>query len=35
LLALYFGLINGGYTSMVAWLPAYHTGAWRHGPGRW
>ncbi len=24
LLALYFGLINGGYTSMVAWLPAYH-----------
>ncbi|QOH70006.1 CynX/NimT family MFS transporter [Pseudomonas juntendi] len=25
LLALYFGLINGGYTSMVAWLPAYHT----------
>ncbi|WP_238212207.1 cyanate transporter [Pseudomonas sp. PAGU 2196] len=24
LLAVYFGLINGGYTSMVAWLPAYH-----------
>ncbi|WP_207869024.1 CynX/NimT family MFS transporter [Pseudomonas sp. 51_B] len=24
LLALYFGLINGGYTSMVAWLPAFH-----------
>ena len=24
LLELYFGLINGGYTSMVAWLPAYH-----------
>jgi len=24
LLALYFSLINGGYTSMVAWLPAYH-----------
>ena len=24
LLASYFGLINGGYTSMVAWLPAYH-----------
>ncbi|QXI36466.1 cyanate transporter [Pseudomonas xantholysinigenes] len=24
LLALYFGLINGGYTSMVAWLPAYY-----------
>lgn len=24
LLAIYFGLINGGYTSMVAWLPAYH-----------
>ncbi|MGE8406610.1 MAG: CynX/NimT family MFS transporter [Pseudomonas sp.] len=24
LLAIYFGLINGGYTSMVAWLPAYY-----------
>lgn len=24
LLAVYFGLINGGYTSMVAWLPAYY-----------
>lgn len=24
LLALYFGLINGGYTSMVAWLPLYY-----------
>ncbi len=24
LLALYFGLINAGYTSMVAWLPAYY-----------
>lgn len=24
LLAGYFGLINGGYTSMVAWLPAYY-----------
>jgi len=24
LLALYFGLINGGYTSMVAWLPVYY-----------
>lgn len=24
LLAMYFGLINGGYTSMVAWLPAYY-----------
>jgi len=23
LLALYFGLINGGYTSMVAWLPPF------------
>ena len=24
LLAIYFGLINGSYTSMVAWLPAYY-----------
>ena len=24
LLAVYFGLINGGYTSMVAWLPAFY-----------
>ncbi|EHF14326.1 CynX/NimT family MFS transporter [Pseudomonas aeruginosa] len=24
LLAVYFGLINGGYTSMVAWLPVYY-----------
>lgn len=24
LLALYFGVINGGYTSMVAWLPVYY-----------
>ncbi|MFZ5959383.1 CynX/NimT family MFS transporter [Pseudomonas knackmussii] len=24
LLALYFGLINGGYTSMVAWLPMFY-----------
>ncbi|MCP8465780.1 CynX/NimT family MFS transporter [Pseudomonas sp. ZM23] len=24
LLATYFGLINGGYTSMVAWLPVYY-----------
>ncbi|AYC33152.1 MFS transporter [Pseudomonas cavernae] len=24
LLAIYFGLINGGYTSMVAWLPVYY-----------
>ena len=35
LLALYFGLINGGYTSMVAWLPAYHLehGGTAHGGG--
>lgn len=24
LLGLYFGLINGGYTSLVAWLPPYY-----------
>ncbi|MDT9647041.1 CynX/NimT family MFS transporter, partial [Pseudomonas sp. JV245A] len=24
LLALYFGLVNCGYMSMVAWLPAYY-----------
>ncbi len=24
LLAFYFGLINGGYTSMVAWLPVFY-----------
>ncbi|MNO59774.1 putative transporter YycB [compost metagenome] len=24
LLAIYFGIINGGYTSMVAWLPVYY-----------
>nr|WP_090534243.1 cyanate transporter [Paraburkholderia sartisoli] len=23
-LGLYFGLVNGGYTSLVAWLPAYY-----------
>ncbi|PWB31026.1 MFS transporter [Pseudomonas sp. SDI] len=35
LLAVYFGLINGGYTSMVAWLPAYYQqiGGSAHGGG--
>ncbi|MDD0974126.1 CynX/NimT family MFS transporter [Pseudomonas fontis] len=35
LLAIYFGLINGGYTSMVAWLPAYYQqiGGSAHGGG--
>ncbi|MFP3740075.1 MFS transporter, partial [Burkholderia sp. SIMBA_019] len=23
-LGLHFGLVNGGYTSLVAWLPAYY-----------
>lgn len=37
LLALYFGLINGGYTSMVAWLPAYHLehGGTAQGAASW
>lgn len=24
LLGAYFGLINGGYTSLIAWLPPYY-----------